>query len=518
MAARERPRLAARTAGWSDPAFGVVAEVVHVVAGLVFPPNRQPSAESGMRRAMTALRIRDPAALANAIRSPGDARDMVLAELTVGETYFFREPLQLGLLETRILPALASRRDPDAPLRIWSAGCASGEEPYTIAIMLREAGWSGPARILGTDVAQPRLDAARRAHYTRWSLRGAAPERVGRWFESRASHFLLRPEIRDSVEFAQLNLVADEYPSPATGTLDQDVVLCRNVLIYFDMESVARIATRLLASLAPDGWLLLGASDPPLSGLVPCEVMMTPGGVVYRRADRLPASARPSLAVPTTVTAWDRGAWATAPAAVPALVPDPVSATPVGAPIDVPAAPPLPPRAVPAGESVRDEVRAAYAASDYARAESLARSAVAQHPDDLPAWVLLVRVLANEGRLREADEACVRALDLHRLSPELHVLHAMLLGAAQQPREAMNAARRALYLDRTFIMAHLQLGDAMSQLGDRDAAERAFRNALGGLAQLPPDADVPGADGVPAARLRQVAESRLRSLRDGANR
>ena len=188
-----------------------------------------------------------------------------------------------------MLPTRGAHR----PLKIWSAGCASGEEAYSLAIMLRELAWPHPARIVGTDVARPRLDAARRGRYTRWSLRGVDDQRVTRWFERRGSHFQLDPAIRAAVEFTTLNLVDDEYPSAATGTLDQDIVLCRNVLIYFDMTTVEQIATRLLASLAPDGWLLCGASDPPLFGLVPCESVTTPGGVVYRRATRSSAALNP---------------------------------------------------------------------------------------------------------------------------------------------------------------------------------------------------------------------------------
>jgi chemotaxis protein methyltransferase CheR len=502
-----------RTKGWSDPAFARVASVIHLVAGLVFPPNRQPSAESGMRRAMTSLALADADALARAVQVPGEARDTVLAELTVGETYFFREPAQLDLLGTHILPPLRDRRDEHRPLRIWSAGCASGEEPYTIAILLRELGWKHPVRILGTDVARPRLDAARRARYTRWSLRGASQERVTRWFERRGTQFQLDPAVRDAVEFAQLNLIADDYPSPESRTVMQDVVLCRNVLIYFDMAGVERIASRLLASLAPDGWLLLGASDPPLAGLVPCEVVMLPGGMAYRRADRPGALAAPRAVVaPAPATRW----WVSPAIELPATADDsPFHWLEDDAPLVA---------AVPAERDMADvaaaadDVRAAYAAADYPRAESLAAAALEVDAGRVDQWVLLVRAIANQGRLRDADQECVRALDLHRLSPELHYLHATLLREAGQHREAANAARRALYLDPRFVMAHLLLGDVHAHLGDTERAVRAFENARTELAALPPGGAIPGADGVPPERLRHVAEQRLGGLRAAERR
>lgn len=518
-AVRAESPPARRAEGWSDPAFARVADVVHVVAGLVFPPNRQPSAESGMRRAMTALALPDPDALGRAVRTRGEARDTVLAELTVGETYFFREAGQLDLLGSHILPALRDGRGAATPLRVWSAGCASGEEPYTVAIMLRELGWPHPARILGTDVARPRLDAARRGRYTRWSLRGSSASRVSRWFTPRGAQFQLDPAICDAVDFSQLNLIADDYPDAGSGTLSQDVVLCRNVLIYFDMAGVERIASRLLASLAPDGWLLLGASDPSLAGVVPCEMLMLPGGIAYRR----PTGVATAGSVRDTIHVAASPAWWMSPAAT---VSDIASASAVQ-PAD---AAPSPPRAVvipPPGEPVTAEARpltapalagpahAAYAAADYARAEVLAAEALEGDAGLVAYWILLVRAVANQGRLRDADVECVRALDLNRLSPELHYLHATLLLEAGQPREAANAARRALYLDPRFVMAHMLLGDALAHLGEAARAARSFENALAELAVLAADGVMPlAADGVPAARLVQVAELRLRALHD----
>jgi chemotaxis protein methyltransferase CheR len=517
MPTRARHASTPRTEGWTDPAFARVAEIVHLISGLVFPPNRQPSAEAGMRRAMSSLRIADPDALGRAVQAAGEARDAVLAELTVGETYFFRESGQLDVLRTDILPSLLERRGPTAPLRIWSAGCASGEEPYSLAILLRELGWPHAARILGTDISRPRLSGAVRGRYTRWSLRGVADARVERWFERRGAHFQLHPAIRAAVQFSPLNLIADEYPSAASGTMDQDVVLCRNVLIYFDMASVALIASRLLASLKHDGWLLLGASDPPLSGLVPCEVVMTPGGIVYRRADRTPALGRTStLAFPRVPPPEPTWLSPISPLLLePATVHEPV---PLRLASDSPpppvAAAPTPAIESPPVDTAVEAEAIAYRAADYPRAESLARESLARDERRLGSWVVLVRSLANQGRLREADEECVRALDLHRLAPELHYLHATLLRAADQHREAANAARRALYLDGSFIMAHLQLGDLLAHLGETERAARAFERAFSELGSVPDDEPVPAADGVPASRLRQIADMRRRAFAD----
>jgi chemotaxis protein methyltransferase CheR len=490
-----------RSSGFSDPAFARLAELAHLLAGLVFPPNRQPSAEAGMRRAMAALRISDPAKLLRAAEAPGAVRDVVLAELTVGESYFFRDAAQLDLLATDIVPSRLATNDANRPLRVWSAGCASGEEPYTIAIMLQELGWTRPARILGTDVALARLDAARQARYTRWSLRGVSDERVAKWFHRHGNYFDLPDSMRASVEFRALNLVRDPYPAEDSG---YDLVLCRNVMIYFDLPTVARIATGLLASLDTDGWLVLGASDPPLAQLVPCELVMTPAGAAYRRVDA-PGKGRSRATLGTTPFA-SRPERSEGPALATFVEPTPTASF---EPLIV----------APPGVSAVDAIQRAYDRADYPAAEQMAIIELASsaelpdhEQDTLHLWILHIRAVANQGRLHEAGSLCARALELHPLAAELHYLHATLLVEAGWYADAAFAARRAIYLDRAFVMGHLLLGDTLARTGHSNGARIAFENVVALLSNIDAAAPIAAADGVPASRLRQVATLRLRDL------
>ena len=296
----------------------------------------------------------------------------MLAELTVGESYFFRDAAQLQLLYSEILPERMHSPDAERPLRIWSAGCASGEEPfffYTIAIMLREFGWPHPAQIIGTDVARPRLNAARRGRYTRWALRGVSEDRVARYFHRSGTYVDLDRSVRESVEFCVLNLVHDRlFVRPPGGAFD--LIVCRNVMIYFDLPTVARIATRLLHSLAPDGWLVLGASDPPLTHLVPCEAVMTSAGMAYRRPGRVGASPqRIGYAVADTSPAAE--SYVPPPdVAPPELVEVPVLELRRDAPVALPVA-------APAVAAHADIVKA-YQQADYPAVESMAILALAK--------------------------------------------------------------------------------------------------------------------------------------------
>ncbi|HEU4631241.1 MAG TPA: protein-glutamate O-methyltransferase CheR, partial [Gemmatimonadaceae bacterium] len=301
---------------WSHIGFARVGALLGERAGLRFAPNRQPAAEAAMRRVMRDLHLADPLRLARRAEHDAAVLDALLAETTVGETYFFREPAQLDYIRREVLPTFRGLRSPQRPLRTWSAGCASGEEAYTLAILLYEAGWRDAGRVLGTDISRPRLLAAERARYTRWSMRGVAPETVARYFIARGPHFYLRPELRAMADFRALNLATDDFPSAASGIGEMDVVLCRNVLIYLDRATVAAVARRLLASLSEEGWLFLGASDPMLGELVPCETVVTGAGLAYRRLDV--ALPRPRVWVHREPPAPPEPPTAAAPSAAPA--------------------------------------------------------------------------------------------------------------------------------------------------------------------------------------------------------
>jgi chemotaxis protein methyltransferase CheR len=478
-------------------------EFVRRRTGLVFRDARGPALEAALVRATGRARTSAPDAYLARLDAEPALLDDLVAEITVGETYFFREPQQFSVIRDEIIPALVSHRARDHPLRIWSAGCATGEEPYSVAIVLRELGLERAAHIVATDLSRGALARARRARYTRWSLRGVSEHVVRTYFEPAGDGFRLHPAVRDAVEFRYLNLAEDTYPSLSTGIWAMHLILCRNVLIYFDAESVTRVARRLIDSLTDDGWLLLGASDPPLGDLVPCDVAVTGAGLAYRRPGR--GAIRPRATAPGTGTR--------------ALPPAPDS--PV---LEQPPSPPNPSPTVEQGPRVEvlgvldepaDAARS-YAERDYRRSAEVASRVVQRDGSDPALWIVLVRALANRGELDAAGQACATALDRHRTSAELTYLHAVLLAEAGRHREAAGAARRALYLDRGLIVAHLALGGTLTRLGDADGARRAFRNAQRLLAAMAPRDVVPASDAEPAGRLAAMADVQLRLLREEA--
>ena len=214
------------------------------------------------------------------------------ADLTVCETYFFRERPCFDALEESILPPLiAERRAQGFPsLRMWSAGCSTGEEPYSLAIVLDRllpdrSDWT--ITILGTDLDVDALEQATRAVYREWSFRTLPPGIRERYFRPHGDDFELDPRIREMVRLEPLNLMADTYPALASHTTWFDVILCRNVLMYLTHEAQREVLARLERSLAPRGWLAVGFTEAmiePTGSLVQADV--SPG--VFLRIEPQP--------------------------------------------------------------------------------------------------------------------------------------------------------------------------------------------------------------------------------------
>lgn len=468
--------------------------------GIDVPSSRLAMSASAVRRAMAAAEVRDLDQYRALLDRDESAFDALVEEMTVGETYFFREPRQLAFLRDVAVPDIVGRRGPQHVVSAWSAGCASGEEPYSIAILLHEAGLVGRTRVVGTDLSRRRLATARGGRYGKWSLRGVGPEVVSRYFRRAGTAWDLAPAIRSAVRFAHHNLADGADAAGIGGSLD--LIVCRNVLIYLDAATIERIARQFVERLAIGGWLLLGASDPPLPNSLPCEVVMTTAGLAYRRVDRARRAAAPAK---PPVEYRRRASW---------VHTEPVRADDVpparAVPEPRPAAEPVPPRVVTA--ELLAEATHAYVTGNYAEAATTAERYLRAGGGSVEGWVTMVRALANAGRASAAALACAAALEAHPLCAELPVLQSLVLAELGEHAAAVEAARRAVYLDRELVVAHLAHGAALVRVADERGARRAFANGLRLLERIPPTAIVPSSGGESAARLEQLARSQLQML------
>jgi len=250
--------------------FGWISDRVRELCGINLHQGKAPLVRARLVKRLRTLGLSSYGQYLRRIKNDPDGTEVMamLDALSTNLTYFFREPRHFEILRSRVLPALLKRHDRDRRLRLWSAGCSSGEEPYSIAITLHEAvddlaSWN--AGILATDLSSPMLHLARRGLYPPHRLRAASPRVVRECFlrfgDRAQPVYRVRNFVRRSVDFARLNLM-DRWPMK--GPLD--VIFCRNVMIYFDKAAQAQLVERFWNLLAPGGTLFVGHSE-SLAGL-----------------------------------------------------------------------------------------------------------------------------------------------------------------------------------------------------------------------------------------------------------
>lgn len=238
--------------------------------GLYFNEMRYSDLERGLNNAAQELGYANAEHCINEILEGAlNKQDLqtVVRNLTVGETYFFRDQAVFIAMEEKIIPELLKRKRKagNKALRIWSAGCSTGEEPYSIAISLSRTipdidSWQ--IHLIATDINTRSLEKAHNASYGSWSFRTMPSEFFHQYFQASAEgQHKLNDNLRKYVKLSYLNLAEDEYPTSKSGTSEMDIVFCRNVLIYFTQQRGKQIADKLADCLAPGGSFITSASD-----------------------------------------------------------------------------------------------------------------------------------------------------------------------------------------------------------------------------------------------------------------
>jgi len=278
---------AARIASLSDAEFRMICELVRSHCGLHFQPDSRFLLEKRLLRRIQELDLGSFPAyhyLQQSDRAGERELSHLIDELTTNETYFFRERNQLRALIEEIVPELRSRRPAfsNTPVSIWSAGCASGEEPYSIVMLALEAGLEPgrDLRVYASDISRKVLQKARRGEYRPASFRDTKPELQKKYFSERDGAWRISDDVKRHVVFTHLNLM-DRGRLSLLGAMD--VILCRNVIIYFDLETKANVIRTFEEKLRPGGYLLLGHSESLINITSAFELCHLKHDLVYRR-------------------------------------------------------------------------------------------------------------------------------------------------------------------------------------------------------------------------------------------
>lgn len=368
-----------------------------------------------------------------------DEWPVLIGLVTIKESYFFRAPQQLDAIIQRALPARIEARTAERRLRIWSAACARGEEPATLALMLAEhpalLGWDWS--IVATDLDAEALAGAERGLYGDRAVAQVPPALLEKWFTKRGKLWELSPDLRRRIDYRLLNLAHPPYDLAETGF---DLILLRNVLIYFRRPLQRKVANQVARRLAPGAFLFLGASETLWQIHADLEPVDLGPCFGYIQGTARPEAKKPEPPVPPR------------PRAAPAAAPKPI-------PTARPPAPPPRPRPTPA--------RPAAAAT--------AEPAPPVRPLESAALALA------GNRLDEAARHLEAGLAAEPENATAHALQGFLDDLSGRPENAVAAYRAALYLDPDLYQARLLLADRLLHLGQARRAEHEFREVLSAL-------------------------------------
>jgi chemotaxis protein methyltransferase CheR len=413
-------------------------------------------------------------------RASTDDVKALAEELTVGETYFFRHVEQYRAFAEIALPdRLRAAQATGTRLQILSAGCASGEEPYSLAIAIQNAAAdrSTSVTILGVDINAAVLEKATRGRFSAWVMRDTPLDVQGRWFRSEGREFVLDDAIRSAVRFEVCNL-ADEQ----TGLLrpeSQDIVFCRNVLMYFTPANAQALVSRLTRALRPGGYLFLGHAE-TLRGLSnDFHLRHTHGTFYYQRRDDISVSPGHAIAAPTTAsgratvstdlidTTWVETI-RRASERVEALVNPPNQARSSGTRST----------ARPTPHSEIGLVLELLRQERFAEALRLMDGSPTESGRDTEMLLLRAVLLTHSGQLAKAERACERLLEIDELNAGAHYLLALCREGRGDEAGALYHDQVAVYLDPGFAMAHLHLGVLGRRADDRVTARRELEQAI----------------------------------------
>jgi chemotaxis protein methyltransferase CheR len=443
-------------------------------SGLHFERRNLKILERGVAARMSALRIGSCREYFDYLTGKRDNRQelqKLLPFLTVGETFFFRYHAHYEIL--RNILAMGRAAPQRKKIRLWSAGCSTGEEAYSMAITVMETlpDWrERDIRILATDIDNRALQKAREGVYGSWAMRVIEKSYLDRYFTRIGKSYLVNAEVKSLVDFSHLNLQTDEFPAPDGEFRDLDVVFCRNVMIYFSLATTRKIVEKIAATLAPGGCLFLGHAETLSQISSGFERHSSAGSFYYREKKDRGGSVRrdkPSLREPETEL---KPVKSPAPRMRPAPPVSPVSAV---SPPGRMAAKPEPDLA-----ELFTKAEILFEAEEFRKAADILADVLCKKPDHTGALVIQGFIMANNGRFQEALDYCNKALEIDDLLPEAYFLKGLLLDMNDSLAEAVEEYRKTILLRIDFIMSHYHLGRLFYRLGRETEGARELRNTL----------------------------------------
>lgn len=464
--------------------------------GLYLAAEKLDRLEEPFKKSNGRLALPPPGEVLDAITSSSELGRVYLSHLvtaiTTHETYFFRTPPHFEALKNYLVPEILNNKKSQRKrtLRIWSAGCSTGEEPYSLAMLLVDLfpdidSWE--VSILATDIDVDALAKAEEGIYGRWSFRGVDPQIVEKYFHSiKGERYRMDDRIRSMVTFQPLNLKSDPYPSPFFGTTDLDIIFCRNVTIYFRPETTRQIVRNFSHCLNEGGFLLTGAAEHSFHAYKDFEVRVFPETVIYQKPYADKKAAPPPKPISISLPALELPKIAVEKA-------KPRQAAKKKNPERHPV----------------DDALQLIAQGEVDKALMLLAEQVEKRPKDTRISFLLGQISADRNHRREAVYWLSRTLELDPLHLWAHYLLGLLWLDDNKTDEALQALKRTVYIEPNFALGHFYLGRAYKHQGHAEKARRSFTTAKRLLDTHSLSEELQGAEAMTAHQLLSLVDKEL---------
>jgi chemotaxis protein methyltransferase CheR len=495
----------------TDIELSMVCEVIASRMGLHFPVERWAMLRRNLVLASREFGFHDMDSFIQWLLSASlnsDQVEILAAHLTISETYFWREPKVFTALTDFILPELIRSKEKEKveelatnrseaklgeaksrfsgrekSIRIWSAGCSTGEEPYSIAIALYKTipkieDWN--ITILATDINPRALRKAMNGTYGAWSFRNSpAWLKINYFLHKEDRQYEIIHEIKKMVTFSCLSLAEMSAISNANT---MDIIFCRNVLMYFTPEWISKISNSFYKDLTEDGWFIVSSCELSSQVFPQFTAVNFPGAVLYRKDKNGSSHSLYATAVSKEE--------------IQPLSTEAFFATKASEKVEV-----------------MEDLR--LLSSEASAKENLQKTAVNLKPveESVTDRIFSIRLLADQGHLEEALSICQQAITSDKLVPGLYFLRGSILQELGKNTEAIMSLKQAIYIDPDYIMGHFMLGNLFARQGNSKSAKRFFDNVLGLLHKYENNDILPESEGLSAEYLREIIFSNMNSIR-----
>lgn len=466
------------------------------IMGLYFAEGRLKDLETGLINAARELSINtDHESLKKWLFKTNITKNelnVLATHLTIGETYFFREQVGLDFFKEKIFPELLIQKK--SPVKIWCAGCSSGEEPYTLAIILKEFFPEIQNRdyhILATDISPVAIQKAIQGEYTAWSFR-TTPENIKhKYFSMKQGKYLIDPEIRNMVEFEYLNLAKTTFPAYANNTENIDVIFCRNVMMYFKPELIKAIGNRFMLSLNENGYLITSQvelSDEYFGNFTKTNFS---NGIFYQKKQKLP------ILINSNKPIGDVNNGQLIAEASSKKLKKPAKTQVINVikeqTID---------KQQPA--NLLNRLKTLESDAKFQDIYKIVQEISVTENYGLEAEMIISRSFANIGKHDEAMRWLHKITEEYPAHDEAYLLIANILIEKKMFEQALFELNKALYLKPEKIGTHLLAGSVAIQAGKSLLAMKHYRNALSLLDALDNEVTVADAEGLSAGTLKKM--------------